>query len=382
MMWLGIVLHVALNHTTGPSPLPWRDAHTTPLADLILVFIHSFRMPVFFILAGYFVAFLVRRRGHWGMLKHRLRRLALPFAVFWPILIVCTTVLMLVYVHLMERGTFGIDVSLLARKATNATPFNTMHMWFIYYLIWFCVLTGALASLWSKASARLRAAVDKVFLALACRWWGALLLTVPLAIVGSFHRAGMLAVSGSFIPQPGEIVHHGLFFLVGLLAHRHQDTLFPRLMKTGWQNAAAGAAMFAIALAAFASFVGKTGAIPYIELWIAFFYNLTSWLWSFALIGLFLRYVSNQNSILRYVSESSYWVFLVHMLGTIGFGALVYSLPLGPFAKMALNMLATTAACLLTYHLFVRRTFIGVLLNGKRQARPDPVVPPIAAGTA
>ena len=82
MMWLGIVLHVALNHTTGQSPLPWRDSQTTPLADFVLMFIHAFRMPVFFILAGFFVAFLVARRGALGMLRHRMRRLLLPFAIF------------------------------------------------------------------------------------------------------------------------------------------------------------------------------------------------------------------------------------------------------------------------------------------------------------
>ena len=30
MMWLGIVLHVAANHLTGPMLVPWRDAATMP----------------------------------------------------------------------------------------------------------------------------------------------------------------------------------------------------------------------------------------------------------------------------------------------------------------------------------------------------------------
>lgn len=76
--------------------------------------------------------------------------------------------------------------------------------------------------------------------------------------------------------------------------------------------------------------------------------------------------MATQNRVLRYVSESSYWVFLVHMLGTIGFGALLYNLPIGPYAKMALNILATTVACLLTYQLLVRYTLVGALLNGRR----------------
>ncbi len=373
MMWLGILLHVAINHTTGPSPLPWRDAQTTPVADLILVFIHAFRMPVFFILAGYFVALLVARRGPKGMLKHRMRRLALPFVVFWPVLIVCTTILMLVYVHLMARGTVGIDVSLLARKGAGASPFNTMHMWFLYYLIWFCVLSAALAPVWARLPAALRAGVDTGFLKLAGSWWGPLLLAVPLAIVGSFYRAGMLAANGSFIPQLPDLVHHGLFFACGLLAWRHQDRLFPYLTRTCWRNLLLGFAVFVVALAGFKIFTTRPGSVPHLEAGIAYVYNLTSWLWSFALIGLFLRYVPQQNRVLRYVSESSYWVFLVHMLCTIGFGAMLYTLPVGAITKMALNILATTVVCLLSYQLLVRHTFIGVLLNGRKQEKTGPV---------
>ncbi|QOY93488.1 acyltransferase family protein [Massilia sp. UMI-21] len=375
MMWLGILLHVAINHTTGPSPLPWRDSQTSPVADLVLLFIHAFRMPVFFILAGYFVALLVARRGPKGMLAHRLRRLLLPFAIFWPVLIVCTTLLMLVYVHLMARGTVGIDVSLLAKKSAGASPFNTMHLWFLYYLIWFCLFTAALAPLWRALPARIHAAVDAGFRALTGHWWGALVLAIPLAIVGSFYRAGMVAVSGSFIPQLPELVHNGLFFVAGLLAWRHQDALLPRLTHTCWRHTIAGAGVFVVVLGVFKTFLTHPAAIPHIELLIGFLYNLTSWLWSFALVGLFLRYLPDQNRALRYVSDSSYWVFLVHMLGTIGFGAMLYTLPAGVMTKMLLNIGLTTLACLLSYQLLVRHSFIGVLLNGKRrQASRQPLV--------
>jgi membrane-bound acyltransferase YfiQ involved in biofilm formation len=368
MMWLGIVIHVAINHTTGPSALPWRDSQTTAVADLLLVFIHAFRMPVFFILAGYFVALLVAKRGARGMLMHRLRRLALPFVIFWPLLIVCTTVLMLVYVHLMARGTVGLDPSLLA-KSKVTSPFNTMHMWFIYYLIWFCVFTAMLAPLASRVPAGLRSAADTGFRALASKWWGPFVLAVPLAIIGSSYRAGVLAANGSFIPNLSELIHNGLFFVMGLYLYRHQEFLFPLFTARCWRNTAAGCVSFVLALAAFKSFLDHPQGIAHIEAVIAFLYNLTSWLWSFALLGLALRYLPAQNRILQYVSDSSYWVFLVHMLGTIGFGALLYSQPFGPVTKIALNILATTAACLITYQLLVRYTIVGVLLNGQRQPK-------------
>ncbi|MBQ5963052.1 acyltransferase family protein [Massilia sp. ZL223] len=382
MMWLGILLHVAVNHTTGDSPLPWRDAQTSPIADLILLFIHAFRMPVFFILAGYFVAMLIAGRGARGMLAHRMRRLLLPFVVFWPVLIVCTTIVMLVYLHVMARGTAGIELSLLAKKSAGASPFNTMHMWFLYYLIWFCALSAALAPVWSRISVRVREGIDTAFLALAGNWWGPLLLTIPLAIVGSFYRAGVMASSGSFIPQLPEMVHNGLFFVTGLLLYRSREALFPHFTKHCWKYAIAGLVVFIAALAAFDIFTRKPGTVPHIEAVIAYVYNLSSWCWSFALIGLFLRYMQHQNRVLRYVSESSYWVFLVHMLGTIGFGAMVYTWPLGVVPKMMLNVAATTVASLLSYQLLVRHTFIGVLLNGRQRPRDGRLPAQASAGPA
>jgi fucose 4-O-acetylase-like acetyltransferase len=109
MMWLGIVLHVAVIHMAGAQLLPWRDNQTTPAADLLVAFVHAFRMPVFFILAGFFVALLLAQRGAAATVRHRLRRLALPFALFWPPLFAACAVLAMLFMHRMARGTWGLD---------------------------------------------------------------------------------------------------------------------------------------------------------------------------------------------------------------------------------------------------------------------------------
>jgi hypothetical protein len=95
-------------------------------------------------------------------------------------------------------------------------------------------------------------------------------------------------------------------------------------------------------------------------------YNASSWLWSLALIGGFVRFVPRQNAVLAYLSQSSYWVYLVHMLGTIGFGILLFNAPFGALTKMGLNIAATSLVALASYQLLVRYTFIGTLLNGRR----------------
>jgi uncharacterized protein (DUF433 family) len=68
MMLLGLVLHSAVSFCTLPLGRAWayKDASTHVLFDVLVLFIHVFRMPLFFLMAGFFAAFLYYRRGPWA----------------------------------------------------------------------------------------------------------------------------------------------------------------------------------------------------------------------------------------------------------------------------------------------------------------------------
>jgi peptidoglycan/LPS O-acetylase OafA/YrhL len=70
--------------------------------------------------------------------------------------------------------------------------------------------------------------------------------------------------------------------------------------------------------------------------------------------------------VLDYLAQSSYWVYIIHMPVTVGLGACLYSLDWPALVKMPLNIAGTTVFSLLTYHLLVRSTALGELLNGRR----------------
>jgi hypothetical protein len=378
MMWLCVVLHVCVNHLTGQSLLPFHDRELTPVADLLLLFIHTFRMPVFFVLAGFLAAMMVDTRGYRAMLRNRVRRIALPFAVFWPVLFALTVMLVLAFTHIMATGQLGISMAHAPKVQPGRPMFNTMHMWFIYYLFLFSLLAGAACAFQRWIPDSIAMAVRAVMGLLARNWWGFIVLAIPMALVAGGYRAGMLAPDGSFLPNFKEIVHSGMFFLFGWTLYRLRDALLVQYARHCWKFAAAGLLFFAAACMLFQTFLKAPASIVHIEMLIAYVYGCASWLWSVALVGLFMRYLPRQNAFLRYLSDSSYWVFLVHMLGTIGFGVLLYNAPLSALAKMGINIAATTLACLVSYELLVRHTWIGVLLNGKRQARASASDPAVA----
>jgi glucans biosynthesis protein C len=363
MMWLGIVLHVSVNHIVGEFPIPWRDSQQTLWANALSGLIHSFRMPVFFIVAGFFVAMLMAKRGPKGMLKHRIRRLALPFVIFWPLVFPATVVLMMLFVHQMVRGTFGLDPALVPQPP-NGVWISTLHLWFLYLLIWFCAVTAICQHLSTHVPHRISATFLPGFYTLISSYWGILLLALPLALVGSAFQGGVLTVTGSFFPPIGEWIHHGLFFLAGLALYRHQEPAFALLMKRCWVFTLSGLLLYVVWIALYGFDLKNPTALPHPKFIMAYIYNCGTWLLSFGIISAFMRYCSQQTPLLKYLADCSYWSYLVHMLGTIGFGALLYQLPVSAFGKMWINMIATTAFCLLTYQLFVRGRAVGRLLNG------------------
>jgi hypothetical protein len=89
-MLLGIVLHASLSF----FPFPWvvTDRQQNPAIGFVFSAIHGFRMPLFFVMSGFFSAMLLHRRGRRALVKHRFFRVFLPLllgmvtivpATFW-----------------------------------------------------------------------------------------------------------------------------------------------------------------------------------------------------------------------------------------------------------------------------------------------------------
>ncbi|MEO1530192.1 MAG: acyltransferase family protein, partial [Planctomycetota bacterium] len=88
-MLLGIVLHAALSF----APIPWMvsDSQQNGLFEILFACIHGFRMPLFFLLSGFFTAMLWRKRGLGSLICQRAKRIALPLFVC------CLTILPLMW---------------------------------------------------------------------------------------------------------------------------------------------------------------------------------------------------------------------------------------------------------------------------------------------
>ena len=83
-MLLGIVLHAALSF----APIPWtvKDSQQSDFYYVLFACIHGFRMPLFFMLSGFFTAMLWRKRGLASLVNHLFK------LIFLPLVIGCLTI--------------------------------------------------------------------------------------------------------------------------------------------------------------------------------------------------------------------------------------------------------------------------------------------------
>src|SRR5438034_8874258 len=99
-------------------------------------------------------------------------------------------------------------------------------------------------------------------------------------------------------------------------------------------------------------------------------YALAMWTWTFAVIGLALRFLSDHSPARRYIADSSYWLYLVHLPLVIALQAMVSRLDWPWEFKIVVILAAAFSLMFASYQLMVRHSFIGAVLNGRRAPRP------------
>jgi glucan biosynthesis protein C len=208
---------------------------------------------------------------------------------------------------------------------------------------------------------RMGAALNRGFGRVMRSWWAVpVLASISAAIL--ITKTGWVAggsASNSLIPAPTLFAYYGLFFLFGWLLSGQSD-LVEKLKCGAWLRLGAGALLAAPAFLLFydnGDFTGNVGTpgvlaeIDELRLYGLFTVGLVCWLTLFGIWGMLARYVRKESRVLRYLSDASFWIYLVHIPFLVALQSTLSTTDLAIPVRWGLAVGGTLALALGTYAL-------------------------------
>lgn len=359
-MLTGVFFHAALAYSPmAHSIWPSADPLQHPAFDVFAWASHLFRMPLFFLLAGFFSAMLLEKRGTKRFFSNRFQRIALPLLLFLPVLtLLMGWVIAFGMVHVQQQPPFlQFIASVLTQSHPPPMPLSTMHLWFLYHLLFLYLLTWCCrtlvddhlknrlldipATLWvlglivAGVPALFAVSVpfpapEWIFPALWALWFYGLFYALGYAI---FLKPDFL--------QTLDPARH-LFFGIGVISYALYYTFLPNALSPEQQPQGLFKLMLALLEA------------------------ICAVVWTLASLLYARRRLELNHPLFTYLAKVSYWVYLVHLplLFLLQFLIIDLSLPL--VLKFLLASIGTLAISILLFHLLVAWNGLSRLVTSTR----------------
>lgn len=383
---LGIAFHATMSLIPGPQIWIVEDSHRSPVMAATFFSLHVFRMTTFFLIAGFFAHLTFHKRGAKAFIRDRLKRIAVPLVVGWPILFGAIAGVSLWAAALTNGGV-------LPKAAPHGPPapplaFPLTHLWFLYVLLIFYAATLAGRGLVARLDrqGRIAALADQATAGLMSSSFAPIALAAPLAVAFAFNRPwlmwfGIPTPDMSLIPNPPAVVGFGFAFLFGWVLHRQAGLI--RNLEGRW---GLNLGLAALLIGGCLSWLGVQPVVtPAPQTWQTLSYGavyaLAVWCGTLGFIGLALRFLSKESPVRRYVADASYWLYLIHLPIVMALQIAVSRLDWPAEVKFGVILAVALPLMFASYELMVRHSFVGAVLNGRRQPRSPRLPNPSQART-
>lgn len=365
-MLVGIIFHALLAY----SPLLhniWflADQQNTVAIDVVVFWLHTFRMPLFFIIAGFFAYMLIDKKGVKGFLFNRCTRILLPFVVFLPLVLVIVVTTIVWALENVENlpPILAISKELDMQNAS----LSSAHLWFLFNLFGFCLVLGALFK----------------YKIIQKRWTNEvasvpfLLTMLPVLIIPATYSVDTpFPAPEKLYPELWSYGFYGVFFLVGAAIFKRPKVIDELYNKRH--------TMLCIATCSYLTFyflMPKSVSVDEVKLIIQQGAKITQ---GFELIGMVIlqafssvyfsllalcygkKLLDKHNVQTRYIADASYWLYIVHIPLLLVIQMPMLDWPIHAVLKFVIALIVTFGVGFVSYHFLVRNTWLGKWLNGRK----------------
>lgn len=372
-----VVAHTVPSFSTPQSGY-FRDAGASPIFDFLFVFVRTFRLPMYFVMAGFLAALQYERHGLAATARNRFKRIVVPMVIGWLLMFPLLQLAIAYNLHVAGTARFPGVAETLMSAIANA---DLDYYWFLYYLL-LCYVTvlGVRALVYKVIAERWRTEMRTGFRVLLSSRWAALcfmLASAPtmIADMNTWHLRklpGLFDTPASLLPVVQVVLGYSVFFAFGWLLYRNRD-LLPCLERGAVAQVVLGTLLVPVTIACMYVILSPgndPGAVERAKWTVVMVSNLACWLLLLGILGFFQRRLSRPVSSLRYLSDASYWIYLTHAPITWFVPPALAGVALPGLIKLPLLVALEAAIVLIPYHFFFRYTVVGDYVIGQRHVRP------------
>lgn len=375
------------------DPAPFfhiRNAEQSFVLLVVCGFIGLWHMPLFFLLAGWSAASSLERRGPRAFLRERLHRLGVPLVAGCVLLVPAIKYLELrsgldlnhtgLRVAAEHQDTIrllipgGLPIAepfhesfptFLPTFFTQLDRFTWSHLWFVAYLLAFTVAYVPLFA-WLLRRRHRRSGTHA---------WMVYVPLLPLIVIQLTMRERWPGIYNLY-DDWANVAYYGVFLLSGFFLACHPDA----------EDAVAREWKRSLGLGGLATGVLLLGVLQVFSSPAVLLAGtaVAGWCFVIAFLGIARRSQGTSTSVLTYLSESAFPVYVLHQAAIVLPGYLVVGLPLGIATKYVLLLFLSVAITMGTYHWLVRpfavpRFLLGMKAKVCRLPRSVAVSPSTAA---
>ena len=346
-MMMGLVIHAPLLFWVPDFAKVYGIENIAPAEEWVNImgrFISSWRMPLFFLLSGFFAILVIERKGTSQFLRDRVIRVGLTCLVFSSL-------------YDISDGSFD---------------FTTLHLWFLYELMIFVLFFSLLYRLKIIKDVLCMKISPKLLVILALF----IVLTVPLAYILNnwWHPSALKASTTYFDLKAGNMLYYFSYFLAGVILYSNQN-IFIKLKNTKTILLLGTLSLLAFFLRIYSDHltIGQADNLtevaqmqfdPILVFFNSVMIGMNSILLCLLFIGLASKFIQSDSAIIRWFVELSYPVYIIHIIPITMMSAVFYHVGLSQFSILPLAVITGFFVCVILYYVFIKFTPLNWLING------------------
>ena len=351
---MGVLLHVLMLFL---EPLDGSEPRLG--ASIIFIWIHTWRMPLFMLLAGFFTALSLSKRDTGNYALNRLIRLGVPLLLLWSV------------IPAIDEGTSELfKTPELISYIFYDIPFTLRldHLWFLYYLLLFygvLLLIKTTAPLIFSFVIDFELSLSRVL----CLWMPILILLSPLnkPIGGIF---GEIPITFGEI-NLGSMLFMASFFIIGMQAHKSSQFLENLQRTRFWLPSLIVSSLIPIGLLAWGGVKDEPFAFAgSLELWIVnSLSGSAALLLVLSIMGLAMHKISSSGQMLRWLVRLSYPIYVFHLMFVISVSGTLMFFGINDWIVVLLGFASGILFPVIIYYAIISWTPLDWVFNGYKNSQ-------------